>query len=324
MICPLMTYTLWNRSRVLKRIIVAPPQPVTIAIPATDQQLDDLTRLNANDLVTAFKLDRIGPLRGLIDTLAQVPARRFSRQIAEFDRLVGDQGLAAAGRYILRLFAQSFAVTGAEHIPANGPLLVCSNHPGMADAMALWVGLEQRPDLKIIAAERELLHAVPNTSRYLLYVAAATGGRTGLLRAAAAHMIGGGALLTFPGGHIEPDPAVRPGAIESLQSWSNSTALLARLAPNAMILPAAVGGVISASAMQIPLLQLFKTQKERDWAAATLQVLIPAYRDVHTRVAFGPPLRAADLAEVDPARALTILAERMHPLLAHVGRVPPA
>jgi 1-acyl-sn-glycerol-3-phosphate acyltransferase len=303
---------------------VAPPQPVTIAAPAMDRQLDDLTRLNANDLVTAFKLDRLGALRGVADALARVPARRFARQIAAFDQLVGEQGLAAGGRYILNMFARSFALTGVEHIPASGPLLICSNHPGMADAMGLWIGLEQRADLKIIAAERELLRAVPNTSRYLLYVAAATGGRTGLLRAAAAHMVSGGALLTFPAGHIEPDPTVRPGAVESLQSWSNSTALLARLVPDAMILPVAVGGVISATAMQIPLLQLFKSQRERDWAAATLQVLIPAYRDVDTRVAFGPPLRAAALAEVDPGRAVGVLAERMRPLIEEVGRVQPA
>jgi 1-acyl-sn-glycerol-3-phosphate acyltransferase len=298
---------------------VAPPQPVTIDAPATDRQLDELTRLNANDLVTAFKLDRTGPLRGIVDTLAQVPARRFSRQIAEFDRLVGAQGLAAGGRYILNMFARSFEVAGAEHIPPSGPLLICSNHPGMADAMGLWVGLERRADLKIIAAERELLRSVPNTSRYLMYVAPATGGRTGLLRAAAAHLVSGGALLTFPAGHIEPDPSVRPGAAESLETWSSSTALLARLAPDAAILPAAVGGVISASAMRVPLLQLFKTQKERDWAAATLQVLIPGYRDVHTRVAFGPCLRAADLADTDPAAAIAALAERMRPLIAAVG-----
>jgi 1-acyl-sn-glycerol-3-phosphate acyltransferase len=285
-----------------------------------EDQLEALTRLNAEDLVTAFKLDRLRPARGLIDGLARLPARRFSRQVARCDQIVATQGLAAAGRYILELFARSVTISGQEYIPAHGPLLVVSNHPGMADAMALWIGLEQRPDLRIIAAERALLRVLPHMRRYLLFVAEQSGSRTSLLRQAAGHMRAGGALLTFPAGHIEPDPAVRPGAIESLACWSGSVALFARLVPDAVIVPVAVGGVISATALRNPLISLFRSQKDRDWAAATLQVLIPAYRDTHTRVAFGPALPASSLAALDDPSAISAaVAEQMRPLLTRVG-----
>ncbi|HEU5087340.1 MAG TPA: 1-acyl-sn-glycerol-3-phosphate acyltransferase [Roseiflexaceae bacterium] len=283
-------------------------------------QIDDLTRLNADDLVHAFKLDRAGPLRGVFHSLARIPARRFSRQILAFDNLVGEQGLAAGGRYIMKMFARQFDIFGDEYIPEQGPLLVVCNHPGMADAMALWVALERRADIRIIAAERELLNAVPNTSRYLMYVAERSGGRTGLLRAAAQHMRSGGAILNFPAGHIEPDPTVSPGALDSLQSWSQSVALFLRLVPEATLLPAAVGGVISGTAMRNPVIRFLPTEKERDWAAATLQVLIPAYRDTHTRVAFGPPVAAHELLALGDAAAIArAVTRRVAPLLAQAA-----
>jgi 1-acyl-sn-glycerol-3-phosphate acyltransferase len=286
----------------------------------SETQLDTLTRLNANDLVTAFRLDRLERIRPLVDALARIPARRFSRQILEFDQVVGQHGLAAGGQVILKLFARSTSIVGSENIPATGPLLILSNHAGMADVMALWVGLAQRPDLKIIAAERELLHAVPNVSQYLLYVHPETGGRTGMLRSAAAHLAQGGALLTFPAGRIEPDPAVYPNAADSLQHWSRSALLLARMVPETQVIPAAVAGVISASALRNPILRLFQEQKHRDWAAATLQVLIPAYRDVHTRVHFGKPSTARHLIESDPIEAMHVITNAMRVLLQEVAQ----
>ncbi len=285
-----------------------------------ETQLEMLTRLNAQDLITAFRLDQVPLVHPLMQGLARIPARRFSRQLQQVDQLIGEQGLAAGGRMILKLFARSAEIMGTTNIPKQGPLIILSNHAGMADVMALWVGLEQRPDLRVIAAERELLRALPNIGRHLLYVNPETGGRTGMLRMAAAHLTQGGALLTFPAGKIEPDPAVYPQATESLQSWSRSMLLLARLVPDAQIMPAAVGGVISASALRNPLLRLFRDQRSRDWAGATLQVLIPSYRDVHTRVAFGAARAAKDLLPMESSAAMRLITTDMAELLTRVGQ----
>lgn len=299
--------------------------PVAVPTGVDDaEQIRLLTLNNAKDLITAFKLDRLRWARGLLELLCWVPARRFSHQIIAFDRTAGAEGLPAAGMYIVERFARSFAVLGAERVPPAGPLIVASNHPGMADAMALWAALGRR-DIRILAAERPLLRAVPNTSRHLIYVDERSAhGRVAALRAAAAHLRAGGMLLTFPAGHIEPDPSVRPGAADSLASWSASVALLARLAPTAAVLPAAVAGVISASAMRNPATWFFRSQKDRDWAAATLQVLVPAYRDVDTRVAFGEPLPPAELAALGgPAAVTRAIADRVRPLLdLAAGRLP--
>lgn len=284
------------------------------------EQLRLLTLNNAKDLIAAFKLDRLRWAHGALELLCWVPARRFSRQLVAFDQIVGERGLPAAGQYILDRFARRFSVAGREHVPAGGPLVVVSNHPGMADAMALWAGLG-RADIRVIAAERPLLRALPNTSRHLIFVDEDSArGRTGALRLAVAHLRRGGALLTFPAGRIEPDPAVRPGAADSLRSWNPSVALLARMVPEAMVLPAAAGGVISETAARNPAARVFRQQRDRDWAGATLQVLVPAYRDVHTRVAFGPPIPAAALAALDDAEQIrSALAAGMQPLLEEVA-----
>ncbi len=82
---------------------------------------------------------------------------------------------------------------------------------------------------------------------------------------------------------------MREGAIESLENWSPSVIALKRRMKEATVLPAFVYGVISKRAMKNPLLNSFKDQKEHDWAAATLQILMPSYRRVGIHAAFGRP-----------------------------------
>jgi hypothetical protein len=113
-----------------------------------------------------------------------------------------------------------------------------------------------------------------------------------LLRSATRHLRGGGAILTFPAGRIEPDPAVLPGAIEALEYWSPSADLFARLVPRLAIVPAVVSGVLSPAALRNPLTFLRRRPEDRQWLAATLQVMVPALRNVTVRVAFGQPVYA--------------------------------
>jgi len=182
-------------------------------------------------------------------------------------------------------------VEGAEAVPREGPLLIVSNHPGLADAVALFAAMP-REDLKVLAAERPFLSALPNTSKSLIPVPEDPGGRSKAVRAAARHLRAGGTVITFPGGRIEPDPAVLPGAAEAVGAWSGSVDLFARLAPGLAVVPAVVSGVISRAALRNPLALVRSDPRDRRWLSATLQMLVPALRDVTTRVEFGPPLRA--------------------------------
>jgi hypothetical protein len=254
----------------------------------TVDNLTLLTRANAREILAAFKLDRLGCFRPLAEYLVSFPARRLSRQILRFDDLVGHHGLASAGRYILDEFTGSTHIEGQQHVPQCGPVLAVANHPGMVDVMAICVALEARPDLKIIASEREMLRLIPNIGSRLLFVSPRTGSRSGLLREATNHLRQGRALLTFPAGTIEPDPSVR--AADTFTGWSDSSELLVRLAPQTIVLPIAVSGVISRTAQRHPIARRLADPREREWAAATLQVLCRHLRDTHTRVAIGTPI----------------------------------
>ena len=253
------------------------------------EQREALVALNTRDLLAAFKMSR---WRGPWRFLARFPARRFADEILEFDAIVGREGLVAGGQAVLNRFAGSVTTTGAERIPQTGPVIVVSNHPGMVDAMALWVAAG-REDMMIIAAERDLLQLLPNIRRCLILIEEKS---SRVFREATAHLKSGGALLTFPAGRIEPDMAVREGAEESLAAWSPSVTALERRVPGTPLLPALVRGVISPKAVRNPLLRYLKDRKEHDWAAATLQILVPAYRRVEVRVDFGTP--AASFEEI--------------------------
>ena len=274
------------------------PSLVPSRAPASGRpgQITTLTRVCADELLYAFGLGGLlqrGVARRPLELLSRVSARRLARQVATYDRVVGESGLRAGGAWALERMARRVEVEGKENVPREGPLLIAANHPGLGDSLALFATIP-RTDLRVVAAERPLLDALPNTSRYLLTVAEASPGRFGLVRAATRHLKDGGAVLTFPGGRIEPDPAVLPGAVEALERWSASVGLFARLVPGLTVVPAIVSGVLSPTALRNPLVFLRRKQEDREWLAATLQMMTPMLRNVTTRVAFGQPVRVED------------------------------
>ena len=274
------------------------PSLVPSRAPASGRpgQITTLTRVCADELLSAFGLGGL-PQRGVarrpLELLSRVSARRLARQVATYDRVVGESGLRAGGAWALERMARRVEVEGRENVPREGPLLIAANHPGLGDSLALFATIP-RTDLRVVAAVRPLLDALPNTSRYLLTVAEASPGRFGLVRAATRHLRDGGAVLTFPGGRIEPDPAVLPGAAEALERWSASVGLFARLVPGLTVVPAIVSGVLSPTALRNPLIFLRRKREDREWLAATLQMMTPMLRNVTTRVAFGQPVRVED------------------------------
>jgi hypothetical protein len=195
-------------------------------------------------------------------------------------------------------------------VPREGPLLLAANHPGLSDAVVLFANTP-RADLRVLAAERPFLNALPNTSRYLLTVSEQPQVRFRLVRTAARHLRRGGAVLTFPGGKIEPDPAVMPGAIEALEHWSASVDLFARLVPDLAVVPGIVSGVISSTALRNPLTFLRRKKEDREWLAATIQMMMPALRNVTTRIAFGRPVRTDGSAGSVVSRAILEEARRL-------------
>ncbi|MBC8159774.1 MAG: 1-acyl-sn-glycerol-3-phosphate acyltransferase [Roseiflexaceae bacterium] len=258
-----------------------------------------LTKLNLDDLFNALGIPQ---LRGLavLQRALRPYALRLATQVTTYDHLVGENGLQAGATYGLNQLVRRSEVCGQANIPREGPLLIVANHPGLYDTLALFSAIP-RPDLYVIAADRPFLRALPHIARRLLMIDDAASGRMGVVRAATRHMRAGGALLLFPGGKIEPDPATMPGAVAALSTWSESVEIFGRLVPQLQALPAIVSGVLGLRAQRHPLVRLRRSQAERELLAATLQMIAPSLHDLTVRVAFGPPLRRADFARGNQA-----------------------
>ncbi|MBS0430204.1 MAG: 1-acyl-sn-glycerol-3-phosphate acyltransferase [Proteobacteria bacterium] len=277
------------------------------AITPEAARVDVLTDINLADLLDSVGLERLQatPLRHLL----RPAARRFARMAAEFDARVGLHGLSRGGDWLVRQMTAGLQVTGLAHVPAQGPVVILSNHPGMTDTVALFSALASRPDLRVMALDRPFLRALPHVARQLIFLPEDAAGLATALRAGARHLKDGGALLTFPAGEIEPDPATfgTARAIESLGRWTDSYALFARLAPRTQFVPALVSGVISADAQRHPLTRLRRTPHDREKMAAALQITLARYRGLQARLCFGPALTAD--AHAAPALCAGIAAQ---------------
>ena len=102
------------------------------------EQIEALTRVCVDDLLSAFGLGGLRRGRRLLELLSRVPAQRVARQIANYDQIVGESGLRAGGAWALERMVRRVEIEGRERVPTEGSLLLLSNHPGLADAVALF------------------------------------------------------------------------------------------------------------------------------------------------------------------------------------------
>lgn len=257
--------------------------------------LSSLTEINLDDLVISFGWENYRRLARGLRAVFRGVARKFAGQMLDFDDAVGQVGLPSAGRQALRRYVRSARLYSAP-LPA-GPFLALSNHPGTVDTLALFSALN-RADLRIIAVDRTFLKSLPNVSERLFYVTDDAGARMSLVRQVSAHLRSGGAALTFPGGEIEPDPNVYPGAIEALQSWTDSVGVFLRMAPETPILPVLVRGVLWEKTANHPLSYVKKKRDERETLAAAFQFLIQVLfnrKPLDVTVQIGKPITVAEL-----------------------------
>jgi 1-acyl-sn-glycerol-3-phosphate acyltransferase len=276
----------------------------------TDYQtrLENLTRINLDDMLVSLGWQNWKMGRSIARIAFRVPARRLAGQVLEFDNNVSHLGLNEGSRQILPAFVNGLLVAGQENIPRSGPLLVLSNHPGLADSLAMFSALP-RLDVKVVSADRPFLRALPAVNRYLIYVPEQNADRLQVIRSMLDVLRRGETLLTYPAGQIEPDPGVIPGAVEALADWSESIAIPVRMVPEVNIVVAVVSHVLVPQATYHPLTRLRRQKKDRERLGAAIQLavhtLFPKIWPVITQITFTPPLPGADLAVLHEPRAIT-------------------
>jgi 1-acyl-sn-glycerol-3-phosphate acyltransferase len=280
-----------------------------------------LTDINLDDLVQSIGWQDSPGLAKFLCALFRPAARKFARQMLEFDSQTGETDLATASRLMLEKYVKDVRVYGLERIPSQGPLLALSNHPGMTDTLCLFAAIN-RPDLRIIALDRPFLQSLPNVSRQLFFISDNSKERLSAVRKAAAHLRGGGAVLTFPAGRIEPDPQVYPGALESLNTWTDSAGVFLRFAPETRILPMLVSGVFWKNVVRNPITRLKKDREDREKLGAAFQLLAQVILSLHpliVTVQVGEPIGLAEIGSSELSAIHEAVLARMRTLI----EIPP-
>ncbi|PWH12008.1 MAG: hypothetical protein DDG60_15310 [Anaerolineae bacterium] len=274
----------------------------------------DLTPKLRDEVFKALGWGTGHPLRAPLTPLFTAACRRFARLAVRFDRNVAKHGFRKAARRLLPHFVREVHVGGAEQVPAEGPLLVVSNHPGTIDGLAI-AGYLHRPDLKIVVSGVPFIRHLRATANHLIYSSLDTVERMMVVRSAIRHLEEGGAVLLFPSGGIDPDPAVMPGALESVETWSPSLEVILRRVPSARVLITFVSGVLHPAWAHSPVTHLRRGRRNQQRVAEFFQViqqmLFPGRLLVSPSVCFARPLQFAPRRETPILPAL-IAAAREH------------
>jgi 1-acyl-sn-glycerol-3-phosphate acyltransferase len=289
-----------------------------------DDETLSLAKTLVDELVGAVGLPRIRPLRGLFWFLFRGLLTRFAALGVTFDRTTGDEGLPQGCTWALSRFSAQVGARGREHIPAAGPLLVVSNHPGGWDAFAIFSQLV-RKDIRWVSTVIPFLDNLPHVRSHVIFASRTdTRSRMAALRSAINHLKDGGVLLYFGAGHRDPDPSVYVGAAEEIDDWLPGIDFFFRHVPGLQMLPTIVSGVISPRWAHHPITWLRRkpidSRRLAEFGQIISLMLHPERQRLDSYVSFGPPLTHAALQEesgtkdVLPAviaREKALLAEHM-------------
>lgn len=241
-------------------------------------------------------------LRRALQPLLDPVVGRFTDLVAGFDQAVARVGLPAAVRPYIPRFTASLTALGADHVPAAGPALLVSNHPGAYDLFAVLAHLP-RADIRVIVSDISILRHLPATLPHFIFIGRTEQSRMAAVRAGVRQLREGGLLFIFPGGIVDPDPAFMPGASQALQRWSPSLELFLRRAPAAQVVPIVVSGVLSPGWLRSPVTRLRQEAKDKQKVAEACQVIqqliAPGSLRTNPLITFGPALHAAELLRKD-------------------------
>jgi hypothetical protein len=301
-----------------------PLKPTMHEMDATSQKLNDSL---LSEIVRAMSLPPTGIIRQTSRLIFGRATRQFSELVTRFDREIERNGSAAGARWLLPHFVSAYTARGEDQIPNEGPLLIVSNHPASYDGIVISAYVN-RPDFKIIIGEIPPYKFLPHVSQHAIFSPPVknTFGRMQTVRNAIRHLQDGGALLIFPRGGIEPDPAFMPDPGAEFGKWSRSLEIFLERVPQTRVLVTMVSGVIARAAMRHPITWFRKTRPDRQRLAFMFQIVrqILYGRELYgltPRVTFGELLSSAKhqyvLSEIEQS-AQRVLAQH----LSHTDTAP--
>ena len=247
-------------------------------------------------LIEIFRAGKIPDwrvFRNVISYALRKPVEHFSGLIANLDTIIGRDGIVAAAKYALPELIRSAEASGQENIPASGPLVIASNHPGTYDAFSIISNLP-RDDIKLIVSDIPFFRNLAHASQHFIFATHNTNERTNVIRQSIRHLQDGGALLIFPSGRLDPDPSVLPGAMDGLRRWSRSIEVFLRKVPESRLVLTITSGVLSGKYIDHFIPCMFKNDHERRRITEFMQVISQMVRleplNLYPKVSFAKPL----------------------------------
>ncbi len=279
-----------------------------------------LARMILDDVLTTLNVKRVKALRYWITFLGRKPTLWLANLLSRWDTQIARSSFLETARDALNLFTSGFEQFSAEEIPRTGPLLVVSNHPGMYDSIGAIVAVA-REDVRVVAARREFFRVLPNISSHLLSIEKDASLRLEAMRHIIQSLKDGQAVIIFPSGGLEPEPALMPGATAALNEWSASVGIFLSKVPETRLLPMLISQTLSPKAWHSWMARLPKTQKRRHQAAMGWQFLKqrvsndPDWKQP-LRIDTGRIKTACELEpSLDPKRLAQAVQEEMRSLL---------
>lgn len=224
-------------------------------------------------------------------------------------QLEAEGHLQNISRELLEPYTQDILIHNANRVPLTGPVLFVANHAGIGDSISIFMS-SPRTDIFTLIYNQGMLTKFQEFQRYAIAVDKDNPMLS--LRATIRHLKQGRAVLLFPRGHVEDDPALYlDSALSNLLEWSPSLEFLVRKVPDLQVVPVAVGGMISRKAMANPIVQQYKNRDYQHFLAGTFQMVTPFYKDPILSIFYGEPLagQSASLANVQ---------SKMHELLTQI------
>ncbi len=259
----------------------------------------ELRKALLDEVVRAVGLPVCDFWRKLVELTLWVPLTRFSRFGSHVDELVCKHGFSKAIDLGLKILVEDIKVLTDVNVPATGPLLVVSNHPGTYDALCLAAKLP-RDDVKIVSSNIPFLKKLKNVNQHFLFGSVDSYVRMLVIRNAIRHLEKGGAVIIFPSGHMDPDPSCMPGAVEALDEWLKSIEIFIKKVPETVVQVAIVSHVLNPRYLSSPITKVRKGRRERQRIAEFIQVLKQMVNkrkfNQIPQVSFAPPFSLSEIS----------------------------
>jgi hypothetical protein len=206
-------------------------------------------------------------LKALFILLASLPIFLFSLIILKYNRLIARESLALASRWLLKKFYKGFRLEGDR--PAQGANLFLCHHPGIVDSLILFASIG-RSDLVPVVNDRYFFRALTALGEDFIFVDQKRPGMEVIKRMLAA-LRSGRALVLYPAGKIETDPALCSPGENFLGEWSPSPQLLLRLAQKEgwsfTVQSVLVSGIFESTDLSLPWVRAGEDQRTRETRA---------------------------------------------------------